>query len=168
MRLFFTTDIHGSERCFRKMLNAAKAYRADALVLGGDITGKLLVPIITEDDGRVSASMFGQVRYANSEEEIAGLEKDLRQSGSYTIRITRSEKDAIDGDEAAVEALFQRAVVETVRVWSSLANAWPPTGSRCSSARATTTSRTSTRCSAARRSCAPRRARWSSCPTDGR
>jgi Icc-related predicted phosphoesterase len=121
MRLFFTTDIHGSERCFRKLVNAAKVYRADALVLGGDITGKLLVPLVSEPDGRVSASVFGQVRYGAGEEEVAELEKSLRQSGCYTIRITREEKSSIDRDPAAIDELFRRAVTETVRGWMALA-----------------------------------------------
>jgi Icc-related predicted phosphoesterase len=121
MRLFFTTDIHGSERCFRKFVNAAKAYRVDALVLGGDITGKLLVPLVSEPDGRVSASVFGQTRWASGEAEVAALESAIRQSGSYTVRIARAEKERIDTDPVAVAKLFQRAVVETVRGWVALA-----------------------------------------------
>ena len=121
MRLFFTTDIHGSERCYRKLLNAAQAYRADALVLGGDITGKLLVPLVEEPDGRVSASMFGQLRHAWTEAEVAELEKTIRQSGSYTVRITRAEKEAIDRNPDAVEDLFKRAITETIREWMALA-----------------------------------------------
>jgi Icc-related predicted phosphoesterase len=27
-RVFFATDVHGSERCFRKWLNAAEVYEA--------------------------------------------------------------------------------------------------------------------------------------------
>jgi Icc-related predicted phosphoesterase len=121
MRLFFTTDIHGSERCFRKLLNAARAYKADVLVLGGDVTGKLLVPLIEEPDGRVSASVWGQLRYATGEQEVAELAKTIRQSGSYTVRITRAEKERIDGDRAAIEALFQRAVSDTMHEWMALA-----------------------------------------------
>jgi uncharacterized protein len=121
MRLFFTTDIHGSERCFRKLLNAAKAYRVDALVLGGDITGKLLVPLVAEPDGRVCASVFGQTRWASGPDEVDALEAALRQSGCYTVRISRAEKAEIDGDPAAVAALFRRAVLDTVRGWIALA-----------------------------------------------
>ena len=44
-RICFVTDVHGSERCFRKFLNTAKFYDAQYLILGGDITGKTLVPI---------------------------------------------------------------------------------------------------------------------------
>ena len=45
-RVFFATDIHGSDRCFRKFLAAANVYEADALILGGDIAGKALVPFV--------------------------------------------------------------------------------------------------------------------------
>lgn len=121
MRLFFTTDIHGSERCFRKMVNAARVYKADALILGGDITGKLLVPLVDESDGEVSASVFGQTRRVRGEAEISELENTLRQSGCYTIRISRPEKDVIDADQQAVEALFRRAVIETLKGWMELA-----------------------------------------------
>src|SRR6266508_4565290 len=44
-RLCFVTDVHGSERCFKKFLNAGKFYDVQYLILGGDITGKTLVPI---------------------------------------------------------------------------------------------------------------------------
>jgi uncharacterized protein len=49
--LYFATDIHGSERCFRKFLNAGKAYGAHAVILGGDVTGKALVPVVEQAGG---------------------------------------------------------------------------------------------------------------------
>jgi Icc-related predicted phosphoesterase len=121
VRLFFTTDIHGSERCFRKFVNAAKAYRVDALVLGGDITGKLLVPLVTEPDGRISANVFGQARWAEDETQAKALADAIRQSGSYTVRLARAEKERIDRDPAEVSRLFRRAVIDTVREWVALA-----------------------------------------------
>jgi Icc-related predicted phosphoesterase len=45
-KLFFATDIHGSDICWSKFLNAGKFYEADVLILGGDMTGKAVVPII--------------------------------------------------------------------------------------------------------------------------
>ena len=58
LNLFFVTNIHGSDVCFRKFLNADKLYGADVLVLGGDINGKLLVPIVKQDDGSYSSGVF--------------------------------------------------------------------------------------------------------------
>ena len=46
MRIYFATDIHGSEVCWRKFLNAAKFYNADTLILGGDVSGKAVVPVV--------------------------------------------------------------------------------------------------------------------------
>jgi Icc-related predicted phosphoesterase len=46
LRLLFATDLHGSESAFRKFLNAGRSMKVDALVLGGDLTGKALVPVI--------------------------------------------------------------------------------------------------------------------------
>ena len=46
MKVFFATDIHGSEICWRKFLNAAAFYKADMVILGGDVTGKVMVPIL--------------------------------------------------------------------------------------------------------------------------
>ena len=40
MRMFFATDIHGSEVCWKKFLNSGAHYKADVVVLGGDMTGK--------------------------------------------------------------------------------------------------------------------------------
>ena len=51
MRLFYATDVHGSDRCFTKFVNAGRFYSADALLLGGDITGKAIVPMRRQDGG---------------------------------------------------------------------------------------------------------------------
>ena len=40
LRVYFATDLHGSEVCFRKFLAAARVYEADVIILGGDFAGK--------------------------------------------------------------------------------------------------------------------------------
>jgi Icc-related predicted phosphoesterase len=121
VRLFFATDIHGSERCFFKFVNAAKAYGVDAIVMGGDITGKLLVPLVDEGDGRFTADVFGQVRTARTEGELGELEKTIRQSGSYTVRLTRAEKEALDSRPEQLPDLFRRAIMVTLARWTEVA-----------------------------------------------
>ncbi len=59
LRIFFATDVHGSERCFRKFLAAAKVYQANVLLLGGDVAGKGLIPIVRHN-GSVSADVRGE------------------------------------------------------------------------------------------------------------
>ena len=40
LKIFYASDIHGSEKVFRKFLKAAPFYGADAVIFGGDLTGK--------------------------------------------------------------------------------------------------------------------------------
>ena len=59
LRIYFATDVHGSEVCFRKFLAAAKVYEADVIILGGDFAGKAIVPVLTEN-GSLRAQVHGE------------------------------------------------------------------------------------------------------------
>lgn len=48
IRIFFVSDIHGSNTCYRKYLNALKIYNVDVGILLGDLTGKVLVPLVSK------------------------------------------------------------------------------------------------------------------------
>ena len=61
-RLFYATDVHGSERTFRKFLNGAAFYKVDHIIMGGDITGKFLVPIVHEHDAHYRVTLQGSHR----------------------------------------------------------------------------------------------------------
>ena len=58
-KVFFATDLHGAETCWRKFLNAAKFYDADVLVCGGDMTGKAMLPIVSEN-GHFTVTLGGE------------------------------------------------------------------------------------------------------------
>ena len=72
MRIFYASDVHGSDRCFRKFLGARKFYGADALVLGGDITGKAIVPLV-EAGGEVRATFLGSEHVLTNAAVVIGL-----------------------------------------------------------------------------------------------
>src|SRR6202012_6115963 len=101
MKMFFATDIHGSEICWRKFLNAAAFYKADLVVLGGDVTGKIMVPIVAYP-GYWEVTIRGERRRIDSREELLKVEQQLRDRGSYPAIVTREElaqlstQDAID------------------------------------------------------------------------
>ena len=54
IKIFFVTDIHGSNHCYRKFLNALKAYNVDVGILLGDLTGKVMIPLIEKADGGIT------------------------------------------------------------------------------------------------------------------
>jgi Icc-related predicted phosphoesterase len=119
LRLFFATDLHGSEVVFRKWLNSAKHYGADVLVMGGDLTGKMLVPVVEELDGTATARFEGGVTRLTTPEETAELERRLRNRGYYVQRMTQDEKRAIQTPQQ-VEDLFARHIGETLSHWVEL------------------------------------------------
>ena len=119
LRIYFATDVHGSERCFRKFLAAAKIYEADALVLGGDIAGKGLVPV-TAENGSLSATVRGEpVMLPASEQER--LYAEINQLGFYPVQMEPDEIAALEEDPAAVERLFREEIVAQIGRWCDLA-----------------------------------------------
>jgi len=120
-RIFFATDVHGSEQCFRKFLNAARVYEAQVLVLGGDVTGKILVPLVRGEDGAWRGEIFEEPVKAATEEELAALQKRIRTMGRYDVLLTPAEKEDADRHPHGVDALFHRAMRESLERWVALA-----------------------------------------------
>lgn len=121
MRLFYTGDIHGSELLFRKFLGAAKFYEVDALVLGGDITGKVMVPIVERKPGRFEATVLGRTRKAKNEQQLEELEKHIRFNGFYPYRCSADEYERLARDEELRDATFRRLMRDEVARWVRLA-----------------------------------------------
>jgi uncharacterized protein len=121
-RVFFATDIHGSETCWKKFLNAGKHYEAKAIILGGDMTGKALVPIVEEGAGRWHASLLENRRTFESEDEVKEFETSVRQRGYYPFRTTPDEMAELESDEKLREELFHTEMLGTVERWMKMAD----------------------------------------------
>ena len=119
-KIFFATDIHGSDRCFRKFLNAGKFYGVDAIVLGGDITGKMIVPVVEESAGRYCAQLFGRKRVVDAD-GLAGLNKFIADAGFYPQPMTIEEISVLKDDPAGVSDLFRKLISATMTQWIELA-----------------------------------------------
>src|SRR6266508_945123 len=105
-KIFYATDVHGSEVCWRKFLNAGPFSKADILILGGDITGKAIVPIV-ESDGKWETTLQEYHEVLESEEEVEAIEKKIINRGYYPARMSREEYLALKGDEKLVAAKFK-------------------------------------------------------------
>jgi Icc-related predicted phosphoesterase len=120
VKLYYAGDVHGSEKCWRKFLNAAKFYEADTLIMGGDITGKMMVPIVETADGRHEARVLGKHEIV-SPDEIEEMEKRIRFNGFYPYRCDRTEYERMNADTAYREETFTRLMTDEVRRWIALA-----------------------------------------------
>ena len=125
-RLYVCSDIHASERTWRKFLNAMKAnvYKVDAAVIAGDLTGKALVAVVQGNHGGEvwTASVLGQSRVARTEQELADLERSIADLGYYAVRVTDEERRAMEGDKELVMRHFREKIVSRLREWLALAS----------------------------------------------
>src|SRR5437899_12705069 len=107
LRLFFATDVHGSDRCFRKFLAAASSYEADVLVLGGDIAGKGLVPI-RSDNGTLRAKVRGEeVSVPRAEEDR--LRAEINRTAFSPVVTDAQEIDRMKNEAAAPDTQIVNA-----------------------------------------------------------
>jgi Icc-related predicted phosphoesterase len=120
-RIFFATDIHGSERCFRKWLNAGPVYGANCVVLGGDITGKSLVPLCRNGGEVWEGELGGRVVQA-ADDELDPLVRKIADRGAYARRCTPAERSRLAADAAAFDQAFADAIAARVEQWVALAD----------------------------------------------
>jgi Icc-related predicted phosphoesterase len=116
MRLFFASDIHGSTACFSKLLRARDFYRVDVVLMGGDLSGKELVPVVTTGSGW-TASYRGATHVLATEEEAAEFERRVALVGGYTMRVDGDGLDALRDDQAHVEATMRDLILERTARW---------------------------------------------------
>ena len=139
LKILNVSDIHGSETCYRKFLNALVLYKADVGILCGDLSGKMINPIVKQADGSYLTTLMGQNRRAETEEELKSLEKDIALIGNYYFRTDpdemaelRAEGKTIEGriDERAtkislsagkIDSLFEKLALERLQHWMELA-----------------------------------------------
>src|ERR687892_2104340 len=105
-RLFYATDIHGSEITYRKFLNAARFYDVDALVYGGDLMGKLLIPMVRDAGGTWRASLQGQQHHLRSEGQLNDFKRAMQTLGFYWQEMDPEEYEAYVGDQERIDRLF--------------------------------------------------------------
>jgi Icc-related predicted phosphoesterase len=120
-RIYFATDLHGSSKCFRKYINAAPIYRADALVLGADLAGKAIQTIVAQPGGRWRCRFIGTDHDVAGGDELAALEKLIEDHGYYPLRVEPGEFEALES-EGRVDALFLDLMAARLRSWLELAD----------------------------------------------
>ncbi len=119
MKVFFATDLHGSEMCWRKFLNAAKFYDAEILICGGDMTGKAIVPIVQEN-GSFTVTLGGEHQTVAAE-QVEEVEGQVRRKGYYPLRMTPERLHELDQDPAKRAETFQQVMLDGVERWMKMA-----------------------------------------------
>jgi hypothetical protein len=116
LSILFVTDLHGSNVCLKKALNGAKMYKANVLIIGGDITGKFVVPVIKGPNGITTE--FQGTKYApKNDDELREIYRIIADSGQYVYPTTPEEFEEARISKEKTEEIFRDLVMARLREW---------------------------------------------------
>jgi Icc-related predicted phosphoesterase len=118
-RIIFSSDFHGSDIVWRKFLNSASMFKANVLLMGGDMTSKVMIPIVREPEVGYTATFLGK-QMKISEEGLADLKKQIRQHCYLPYVCSKAEVERLSRDQEYVEKVFEDLEVEMVKDWLAL------------------------------------------------
>jgi len=121
-KLFFATDIHGSDICWSKFLNAGKFYEADVLILGGDMTGKAVIPVVHQGGTNYKIVLLEQEFITTNDDELKDIVKRIRSRGYYPYMTTPDEISELEKNPQQVSQIFKQEVLKVVQQWMDLAD----------------------------------------------
>ncbi|MEM2865045.1 MAG: metallophosphoesterase [Candidatus Bathyarchaeia archaeon] len=116
-RIFYATDLHGSEKAFMKLLRAGEFYEASVVIVGGDITGKMVVPIIRQNDGTYRVNFLGEDKILKNEGEVEKIQQFIRDGGNYPYLTDDREMEELAANKDLVDKLFSKLMIERLHEW---------------------------------------------------
>jgi Icc-related predicted phosphoesterase len=132
MKLYFATDVHGSEICWKKFLAASKFYDVDTLILGGDMTGKAIIPIIDQGGDSYKVTLLEQMTILHGKEEVDKMVQTIQNRGYYPYLTNPDEVQFLSTTPSKMDELFMQQVLKTMQHWMDYADSkLAGTGIRC-------------------------------------
>lgn len=104
-----------------KFVNAGPFYKVDVLIMGGDMTGKAIVPLVRQAGDTRRCTFVGRMYELASEADVQAMEKLIRVNGFYPFRAEPEEVDALAQDEKLRHEKFLQLMRETLQRWVSIA-----------------------------------------------
>jgi Icc-related predicted phosphoesterase len=120
VKIFYATDLHGSEVCWRKFLNAGPFYGVDVLICGGDMTGKAMIPIVRRD-GRYEVTLQEIPYVLETEAELEEMKRRIANRGYYPVVVSPEEMAQLAADDRLVQRRFEEEILRTVERWMAMA-----------------------------------------------
>lgn len=121
IRLYFVSDLHGSDKCFRKFLNGGPIYGAQAMVLGGDLAGKAIQAITASGGGRYQFTFRGASYDLQDGDELHAVEQLIADHGYYPYRCEPGELAHMQ-TTGTLDGLFLKLISERLTRWLELAD----------------------------------------------
>jgi Icc-related predicted phosphoesterase len=116
-RILFASDLHGSNAFFRKLMSAALQYQANIIIVGGDVTGKAMIPIIHQGKGRYEGYLFNVKEEPSTPEELERFKQRISNVGFYPIVLEKDEAEDLEAHPDKMARRFEQEMVVRVREW---------------------------------------------------
>jgi uncharacterized protein len=120
-KLFFATDIHGSEKCWLKLVNAGAFYEVDIIILGGDMTGKGIQALLEETPGVWKTNFLGEQIVVDDEAGLIKVEAKVRNAGFYPHRFKPDDFNHFASSEQVQDEIFRLEMNKTIQGWLEIA-----------------------------------------------
>ncbi|HKM51162.1 MAG TPA: metallophosphoesterase [Candidatus Bathyarchaeia archaeon] len=105
------------------MVSALDFYRVDVVILGGDMTGKAVVPIVRHNDGTSTSNFLGRNWTLKDSREVDEQKKLIVDAGMYVFECSPEDLENLKGNTVKVDAIFEEKVIERIREWLRIAEA---------------------------------------------
>lgn len=123
----YVADIHGSETVWRKWISAQLMYEVDVSILAGDLSGKVIVPIIKENNGTYTCRHEGRVEKASHENELEEIKGRLQARGIYPYVSTQEEVQQLKSTPEKLEEFFTQVITDNLdRILAVIEEKVPP------------------------------------------
>lgn len=119
-RIFCTTDVHGSDVVFRKFVSAGNFYKADIVILNGDLTGKAVIPILEKTPNTFEATILGVRHTVDGTDELKTLERNISNLGFYPYFTDDSGLEELKVDSKRFSELFNSLMIKRMEQWVNL------------------------------------------------
>lgn len=119
--IFFCTDVHGSTKCWGKVVSAGVFYKVDSVILGGDLTGKAIVPLVRQRDGTFTSDFLGRKWVLKDEKALQDHKKLIIDAGRYVHETNPEELEELREKREVADEIFREKVKERVREWVEIA-----------------------------------------------
>ena len=120
VRIVFASDFHGSEVVWRKFLNSASVLKANWLIMGGDLTGKVLTPIVKQPDGTYKADFLDKTE-AIQPDKLEDFRKLVREHCYIPYVCSEREFEELNAaSQDQIEKIFAVLECKTLQEWLDL------------------------------------------------
>ncbi len=123
IKIFNFSEIHGSELCFRKILNLAICKeRPDAIVINGNISGNKVIPIHKPHKSQKTKDFMeceyeGKNYTFSNEEEVNKFMTFLAAKGDYGFKCTPIKYELFCHNQTERNKIIEKQKIKRVKDW---------------------------------------------------